>query len=876
MDDKFDVRLVNNSLSANINDNSVRGVIQTASGVYYINFGLAMVDEHNHNALYYTKQEIDSRLTNSGIMYQNVYDADRDGVVDIAGAVPWSGIIGVPSDFPPSQHNHDNIYYTKNEVNTFLQAKADINHVHDDRYVKIQDFNLVNAGDVNITQPNQDQALLYDASTGKWTNKTIVISGGGDMYKAIYDQNNDGIVDVASSVDWSGIANKPLTFDPSPHSHQLSDISGHDKVAHDSLSIDADTVDGKHASEFSISGHLHDDRYVKLQDFSLPNLSGVQIVSPQNNQVLMYDQGASVWKNASIPAGGDMYKAVYDTNNNGIVDVAESVEWSGILNKPLTFPPDVHNHDNLYYTKQQTDSLLDQKASVSHTHAINDLTDVQTGTLQDGDVLAYNTVSGVWVNKAISFGDMYKSVYDTNNDGVVDLAESVDWSGIQNKPLTFPPSTHTHPLSDVTGHDKASHDALNINADTVDGKHASDFSDVSHNHDDRYYTEIELSTSGAGGQVHWDNVINKPNTYPPAIHTHSLNDVIDHNKAAHDALNINADTVDGQHASAFAQAVHTHTPGEVGLGNVTNDAQLKRAGNDFTSFTEKITPSDNDVVLSEDSSATYAKKKITLGNIYLWLKSRFDSLYAALGHNHDASYYTKTQLNTSGAGGAVHWDNVTSKPSSYPPSTHQHAAGDITSGIFDVARIPNLDASKIVSGTLSTDRFSAYDDLQAENYFGFGSTQIARNIERAVGIRAVRNTAQSIPNASWTRIVLNTLISESKPASMPSQWDSVNGHFVVRQSGWYALFAAATFDTNATGYRFVGIAKNNSVTNTLVNSGIMALSGVASCIAVSTVAYLVAGDTVSLWVIQNSGGNLNVVYLYENWMYLAMVLLFPA
>ncbi len=812
MDDKFDVRLVNNSLSANINDNSVRGVIQTASGVYYINFGLAMVDEHNHDALYYTKQEIDSRLTNSGIMYQNVYDADRDGVVDIAGAVPWSGIIGVPSDFPPSQHNHDNIYYTKNEVNTFLQAKADINHVHDDRYVKIQDFNLVNAGDVNITQPNQDQALLYDASTGKWTNKTIVISGGGDMYKAIYDQNNDGIVDVA-----------------------------------------------------------------------------------------------------------------------------ESVEWSGILNKPLTFPPDAHNHDNLYYTKQQTDSLLDQKASVSHTHAINDLTDVQTGTLQDGDVLAYNTVSGVWVNKAISFGDMYKSVYDTDNDGIVDLAESVDWSGIQNKPLTFPPSTHTHPLSDVTGHDKASHDALNINADTVDGKHASDFSDVSHNHDDRYYTEIELSTSGAGGQVHWDNVINKPNTYPPAIHTHSLNDVIDHNKAAHDALNINADTVDGQHASAFAQAVHTHTPGEVGLGNVTNDAQLKRAGNDFTSFTEKTTPANNDIVLAEDSAASYAKKKITLGNIYLWIKSELDSIYAALNHNHDERYYTETETNTLLEGksnvGHTHvpsdvgLGNVTNDAqlkragndfttftekltpadndvvlaedsaatyakkkitlgniylwfkgrfdSLYSAINHNHDSSSITSGVFDVARIPNLDASKITSGILSTDRFSAYNDLLSENYFGFASNQIARNVERAIAIRAVRNTTQTLPNATWTRIVLNNLISESKPASMSSQWDSANGHFIVRQSGWYALFGAVTFATNSTGYRYVGIVKNNSVTNTLVNSGIMALSGIVSCVAVNTVAYLTSGETVSLWATQNSGGNLDATYLYENWLYLAMVLLFP-
>ena len=35
---------------------------------------------------------------------------------------------------------------------------------------------------------------------------------------------------------------------------------------------------------------------------------------------------------------------------------------------------------------------------------------------------------------------------------------------------------------------------LPTDADTVDGKHASDFAEVNHNHDDRYYTESEIDT----------------------------------------------------------------------------------------------------------------------------------------------------------------------------------------------------------------------------------------------------------------------------------------------------------------------------------------------------------------------------------------------
>jgi hypothetical protein len=47
-------------------------------------------------------------------------------------------------------------------------------------------------------------------------------------------------------------------------------------------------------------------------------------------------------------------------------------------------------------------------------------------------------------------GDMLKSVYDLDNDGIVDAAESAPWSGLTGVPATFPPSAHTHPQADVT------------------------------------------------------------------------------------------------------------------------------------------------------------------------------------------------------------------------------------------------------------------------------------------------------------------------------------------------------------------------------------------------------------------------------------------
>ena len=50
----------------------------------------------------------------AGKMDKATYDADGDGVVDAAAAVPWSGVTGKPNTFPPSTHKH-----TKSEITDF-------------------------------------------------------------------------------------------------------------------------------------------------------------------------------------------------------------------------------------------------------------------------------------------------------------------------------------------------------------------------------------------------------------------------------------------------------------------------------------------------------------------------------------------------------------------------------------------------------------------------------------------------------------------------------------------------------------------------------------------------------------------------------------
>lgn len=78
----------------------------------------------------------------------------------------------------------------------------------------------------NLGDPTADQ----DAVTKAFAENRYALQsgGGGDMFKASYDSNNDGKVnsaDTADAVPWSGVTSKPSVFTPDTHSHTVSDIT---------------------------------------------------------------------------------------------------------------------------------------------------------------------------------------------------------------------------------------------------------------------------------------------------------------------------------------------------------------------------------------------------------------------------------------------------------------------------------------------------------------------------------------------------------------------------------------------------------------------------------------------------------------------------
>mgnify|MGYP004711627899 CR=1 FL=1 len=170
-------------------------------------------------------------------------------------------------------------------------------------------------------------------------------------------------------------------------------------------------------------------------------------------------------------------------------------DWAGITDKPATFPPSAHNHDERYYTETETDKLLGGKSDTGHVHDDRYYTETEMDAK-----LSKKSDTGH------THDDRYytESELDTKLAGKSATGHKHLWADITNKPSTFAPSAHKHVKADITDF-PTSMPASDVSAwakaatkpsyawSEITGK-PSTFTPVSHTHDDRYYTESEMNS----------------------------------------------------------------------------------------------------------------------------------------------------------------------------------------------------------------------------------------------------------------------------------------------------------------------------------------------------------------------------------------------
>jgi len=99
--------------------------------------------------------------------------------------------------------------------------------------------------DVNIPSPTDDYVLTYDAATGLWGAEAAAGGGVGDMTKAVYDTDDDGIVDNSETLEGSTKA-QVQDHAPKAHTHVEADVTDLD---HNAQKIKSKTVDAPQAAD---------------------------------------------------------------------------------------------------------------------------------------------------------------------------------------------------------------------------------------------------------------------------------------------------------------------------------------------------------------------------------------------------------------------------------------------------------------------------------------------------------------------------------------------------------------------------------------------------------------------------------------------------
>ena len=190
------------------------------------------------------------------------------------------------------------------------------------------------------------------------------------------------------------------------------------------------------------------------------------------------DQDVKPYASYSVfPKTGEQNIIYIDTTNNLTYywdDTSKTYKaldvqtWDNLSGKPSTFPPSTHNHDDRYYTETEINTKLAGKANSSHTHKKADITDFPT-SMPASDVKAWAkadtkpvyTKSEVGLGNVDNTADKDKSVKYATSAGA---ASSVDWSGVKNKPSTYPPSAHNHNIESLTNFNARVYDAAGTRA----------------------------------------------------------------------------------------------------------------------------------------------------------------------------------------------------------------------------------------------------------------------------------------------------------------------------------------------------------------------------------------------------------------------------
>ncbi len=268
------------------------------------------------------------------------------------------------------------------------------------------------------------------------------------------------------------------------------------------------------------------------------------------------------------------------------------VNWSDIQNKPSNYPPSIHNHDNRYYTESEIDNALNDKADVNNlsdvatTGDYDDLIDKPiipsniSDLVNDSDFIEKSNETGLVKNDGTikqkigditidgAYDNIYPNTFAQDNQGVdrilfVDASDNDNIRACEYLPNYVIKDSNAH--SHIGSSANANQSVINSAIDTALGGK----SDVSHNHDDRYYTESEVDTALNGKQ---NTLVSGTNI--KTINNTSLLGTGNINIQGGGSVTIDSTWITGSTNPAESQLIQSALDDKTDVGHTHNDTEI--------------------------------------------------------------------------------------------------------------------------------------------------------------------------------------------------------------------------------------------------------------------------------------------------------------
>lgn len=135
---------------------------------------------------------------NSAGSAESANSATSAGYAGSAGSVEWNNVKNKPLTYPPASHDHDTLYYQKEEVEEKFSAKLDSSRIISHSWVTQVNGTSIDVGFANVgMKEGKNYAIVVNNANRDASNITVIgvsINGAKNQFRIYWDNTFTGSV----------------------------------------------------------------------------------------------------------------------------------------------------------------------------------------------------------------------------------------------------------------------------------------------------------------------------------------------------------------------------------------------------------------------------------------------------------------------------------------------------------------------------------------------------------------------------------------------------------------------------------------------------------------------------------------------------------